>query len=46
MPLHGTPYARETIEAILEKMAQARYLSAEEKDQALVSPLSFETMAY
>lgn len=43
---HLTPYARETIDSILDKMTQARYLSSEERDRLTVVPLSFEAMAY
>jgi monofunctional glycosyltransferase len=38
-----TNYARDTIESILIKMTQARYLSVEQREQELALPLSFET---
>jgi monofunctional biosynthetic peptidoglycan transglycosylase len=37
-----TPYARDTIEAILEKMVLGRYLTEEEKRRLAAMPLSFE----
>lgn len=40
-----TRYARRTVRDILDKMTQARYLSLEERDLALGSPLSFEEKA-
>jgi monofunctional glycosyltransferase len=39
-----TAYARETVQSILHKMTQAHYLSEEERDEALVSPLPFESV--
>lgn len=38
-----TPYARETIESILGKMVQAKYITEEERLQAISSRLSFES---
>jgi monofunctional biosynthetic peptidoglycan transglycosylase len=38
-------YARETIESILDKMKQARYLTEEQLQDQLSQPLSFETLA-
>ncbi len=37
-----TPYARKIIRSILGKMVQARYISAEERDQEWAKPLRFE----
>jgi monofunctional biosynthetic peptidoglycan transglycosylase len=40
-----TDYASETVESILDKMTQAHYLSEEERDRELATPLSFEIPA-
>jgi len=37
-----TPYASKTIRSILMKMAQAQYITEEERDAELAKPLSFE----
>jgi len=38
-----TPYASKTVRSILEKMAQAQYITPEERDLELQTRLSFET---
>ena len=37
-----SPYARKIIRSVLGKMVQARYITAEERDQEWAKPLSFE----
>jgi monofunctional biosynthetic peptidoglycan transglycosylase len=38
-----TAYAGKTVRSILEKMAQAHYITEEERDTEIAKPLSFET---
>lgn len=39
-----TDYAQDTVKSILKKMAQAKYLSDERRDQEIMVPLSFEAV--
>jgi len=37
-----TDYAKQTVQSILDKMTQAKYITEEERNQATYAPLSFE----
>jgi monofunctional biosynthetic peptidoglycan transglycosylase len=39
-----TDYARSTVNSILRKMTQARYITEEERDSELMTPLAFESL--